>query len=227
MASSESIGRFMHKVYAWMFAGLAVTAATSYYMFAHPAVLIYLLSSPVVFYALMALQIGLVVYMSSRITSMSYQAAVLSFLAYSSLMGVSLSPIFLVYTMSSICMTFVSAACMFGGMAIYGYYTESDLSRFSSILIMGLWGLIIASFANWFFASSGLDYILSWVGVLLFTALTAYDVQKIKLLAYSMEEDNAAGTMGSKIALLGALQLYLDFINLFLYMLKIMGRKQK
>lgn len=226
---TQSAGNFMHKVYAWMFAGLALTAATSYAMFAYPALLIYLLSSQFAFYAVMAAQLILVVALTAAIRTISYSTAVSGFLLYSALTGVMLAPIFLMYTMSSIALTFVSAACMFGGMAIYGYYTETDLSQFRSLLLMGLWGLIISSFANWFFASSAFGYILSWFGVLLFTALTAYDVQKIKNLAGELEyyEGEDYVSMRNKVALIGALQLYLDFINLFLYMLQLMGKKRK
>ncbi len=196
-------------------------------MFAYPALLVHLLSSTFSLYGLMAAQLGLVIYLSAAISTMSYRAAVTSFVAYSILTGMLLSPIFLIYAMSSICMTFVTAACMFGGMAIYGYYTETDLSQFGSILLMGLWGLIIASLVNWFFASSSFDLFLSFCGVLLFTALTAYDVQKIKNLARVIEYQENSQEMSNKIALLGALQLYLDFINLFLYLLKLMGKKRK
>jgi FtsH-binding integral membrane protein len=219
----------MHKVYAWMFAGLLVTAVTSYLMLVYPAFLIHLLSSTITFYALIVAQLGLVIYLSTCIKSMSYQAAVISFLAYSLLMGVTLSPIFLVYTMASITLTCASAACMFGAMAIYGYYTDTDLTQFRNLLLMGLVGIIIAGFANWYFASTMLDFVISVFGVFLFTALTAYDVQKIKLLAHDMmyNDQHDYVEMSNKIALFGALQLYLDFLNLFLYLLQLMGKKRK
>ncbi|MBY0109492.1 MAG: Bax inhibitor-1/YccA family protein [Candidatus Babeliaceae bacterium] len=226
---TQSVGRFMHKVYAWMFTGLGVTAVTSYFMLSYPALLMYLLSSKIIFYTLIGAQLGLVMYLSAFINSMSYRAATFAFLAYSLLVGITLSPIFLVYTMSSITLTCASTACMFGAMAIYGYYTDSDLTRLGNLLFMGLLGIIIAGFANWFFASSVLDFAISVLGVLLFTALTAYDVQKIKLLAYQImysDEDNHV-EMSDKIALFGALQLYLDFINLFLHLLRLMGNKRK
>ncbi len=220
-----SAAQFMHKVYAWMFAGLTITAAVAYGMFAYPALLVYLLSSKLAFYGILAVQFGLVIYLSASIATMSYQSAVMSFLAYAALMGVTLSPIFLVYTMASIALTFASAACMFGGMALYGYATQTDLSRMGSLLVMALWGLIVASVLNGFFASSGFEYLLSWVGVLIFAGLTAYDIQKLKFLAYQLHQESDA-KLTSKIAIMGALQLYLDFINLFLYMLKIMGKKR-
>ncbi len=226
---NHSVSSFMHKVYAWMFAGLLVTATTSYLMFAYPVLLIYMLSSTITFYALIAAQLGLVVYLTACIKTMSYQAATVAFLAYSFLIGVTLSPLFLVYTMTSITLTCASTACMFGAMAIYGYYTDSDLTRFGNLLLMGLFGIIIASVANWYFASSMLDFAISVCGVLLFTALTAYDVQKIKLLAHDMMYNDQLDQvdMSDKIALIGALRLYLDFLNLFLHLLKLMGKRRK
>ncbi len=226
---SQSVGRFMHKVYAWMFAGLFVTAATSYLMLSNPALLMYILTSTFAFYALFAAQLGLVVYLSACINTMSYRAAIIAFLAYSLLVGITVSPIFLVYTMTSITLTFATAACMFGAMAIYGYYTDTDLTRFGNLLLMALFGIIIAGFANWYFASSMLDFAISVLGVLLFTALTAYDVQKIKLLAQTIDYDSYEEqvAMSNKIAIIGALQLYLDFLNLFLHLLKLMGKKRK
>lgn len=223
---TTAITQVMPKVYAWMFTGLLTTAFSSYALLLNPSLLRTLLSSSFFIYGLLAAQLGLVIYLSAAINKMSYTSAQLYFLLYSALVGISLSPIFIIYTMSSIAMTFLATACMFGGMAIYGYYTEADLSRFGNMLIMALWGLIVASVMNWFFASSQFNFVLTLFGILLFTALTAYDVQKIKQMinAVPYEDMYHTETM-HKLAIMGALSLYLDFINLFLRLLELMGKK--
>jgi FtsH-binding integral membrane protein len=216
----------MHKVYAWMCAGLLVTAAVSYGLLLSPEFFNAIFSKTWHYYVIFGLQLGLVVYISAYINEIRYSTAAFAFMLYSALMGITLAPIHIVYEQSSIALTFASTAGMFGSMALYGYFTNTDLSRLGNIMMMALWGLIIASLSNWYFQSSGLQYAIAFGGVLIFTALTAYDVQKIKqLLQTAAYEADHEGT-ASKIALVGALILYLDFVNLFLSMLQLMGRKR-
>jgi FtsH-binding integral membrane protein len=219
----------MHKVYALMCVGLLTTAGTAYFLFAQEQVLIALLKAPYIMYGLFFAQIGLVIFLSSVINKISYATAALIFFAYSVLVGITLTPIFLIYTMSSIGLTFGITAGMFGSMALYGYYTRTDLSGLGSMLLMALWGIIIATLANWYFQSSQMEYIISFAGVVIFTLLTAYDVQKIKLIASQMEYDLSEdmGERTNKAAVIGALTLYLDFLNLFLYLLRFMGNKKR
>ncbi len=226
---THTIGQFMHKVYALMCVGLLTTAGTAYFLFAQEQVLIALLKAPYIMYGLFFAQIGLVIFLSSVINKISYATAALIFFAYSVLVGITLTPIFLIYTMSSIGLTFGITAGMFGSMALYGYYTRTDLSGLGSMLLMALWGIIIATLANWYFQSSQMEYIISFAGVVIFTLLTAYDVQKIKLIASQMEYDLSEdmGERTNKAAVIGALTLYLDFLNLFLYLLRFMGNKKR
>lgn len=218
------VEQFMYKVYGWMFAGLAITAATSYSLFKfYPEVLYKIICSPAMWVLIIA-QLGLVIVLSAAINKLNYATAAGMFLVYSFLTGISLAPIFFVYTLGSIYTTFLVASGMFGGMALYGYFTETDLTTVGSIARMGLYGLILAGIVNYFIASSHMDFILSIGGVIIFTLLTAHDVQKIKGL--SMYADREEGMEG-KIAILGALTLYLDFINLFLYLLRLMGNRKR
>jgi len=225
VTKSHLITQFMHKVYGWMSVGLLTTAGVAYTMFHNIWLMNAILQSSLLFYGLFFAQIGLVIYLQSSLATLSYQRASGLFLLYSALIGVTLSPIFVIYTMASIAQTFVVAAGMFASMALYGYITKDDLTKFGNLFMMGLFGLIIAQVANRFFASTQFDYYLSLLGVVLFALLTAYDVQKLKHFGVNMlvHQDNQ---MGSKIALMGALTLYLDFINLFLRLLRLMGRKR-
>lgn len=166
----------------------------------------------------------IVMFFSYKINSISYQAAQMIFWAYSVLMGLSISPIFLAYTGESIARTFFISASVFGSMSIYGYTTKKDLTSFGSFLFMGVIGIVIASLVNLFMASSALSFAISVVGVLLFTGLTAYDVQKLKnVYLYSARMD---GDAIKKVAISGALTLYLDFINLFIMMLRLFGSRR-
>ena len=219
----------MYKVYAWMCVGLMVTAGSAYGLLLWPKLFGIIFSSKWYFYGLAALQLGLVIYVSAYINEMRYSTAAFVFMLYSFLMGITLSPIFVIYTAASISLTFACTAGMFGTMALYGYYTNTDLTRMGNLLLMALWGLIIASLANWYFQSSSFEYALACIGVLIFTALTAYDVQKIKQLMRNVEYqgDHAAyDETLNKVSLLGALVLYLDFVNLFLRLLQLMGKKR-
>ena len=176
------------------------------------------------FWGILIAEVVLVMYMTARINKISFTTATLLFIAYSILNGVTLSVLFLVYTMSSIATTFFVTADTFGVMAVFGYITKKDLTRIGSLCIMGVIGIIIASVVNMFLHNSMMDMIISYVGVLLFIGLTAYDAQKIKRLLSG--DDIEVNESTQKIALLGALTLYLDFINLFIYLLRILGDRK-
>ncbi len=225
-SNPDMVSEFMYKVYSWMSVGLFITSGVAYVLFQEQWLLDIILSSRWIFFALLGGQIALVIYLQSCLQSLSYGGAVMLFLLYSALVGVTLSPIFIIYTMASIMQVFVIAAGMFGGMALYGYITKDDLTKLSRVFMMCLFGLIIARLSNVFFDSTQMDYYLSLFGVVLFALLTAYDVQKLKLLSsgISVYDDEQ---MVNKVALMGALTLYLDFLNLFLNLLKVMGKKRK
>lgn len=211
------------RVYAWMCLALGITAVTAYYVSQSPAFLNAVFGNPIVTVVLMVAQLGLVLVLSMLINRISYPAAIALFLIYALSLGVTLSAIFLVYTYSSIFATFLVASGMFGAMALYGYFTKADLSAMGSFLFMALIGLILGGLVNMFFKSESFNYILSAIGVIVFTLLTAYDVQKIKQMAGGLYEDSDSM---AKASLMGALTLYLDFVNLFLYLLQIMGRRR-
>jgi FtsH-binding integral membrane protein len=165
----------------------------------------------------------LVLIMGMRFQKLSYGSMVILYAVFSALMGISLSSIFLIYTMGSIAKVFFITAATFGAMALVGYTTKTDLTKFGSILYMALIGIIIASVVNWFMHSAQMDYIISILGVLIFTGLTAYDVQKLKRIGMGLEyqDENT-----NKLVLMGALSLYLDFINLFLFLLRLFGDRK-
>jgi len=209
----------VRQVYAWMGAGLLVTAVMALVTLSSPAMLNLIAGNRLVFYGLMIGELALVFTLSGAINRLSASTATLIFLAYSALNGVTLSILALVYTRSSIASTFVITAGMFGAMSAYGYLTRRDLTSWGSFLFMGLIGVIIASVVNIFVGSSAVSWVVSGIGVIVFTGLTAYDTWKIKDLA-------AQGTAGRKPAILGALTLYLDFINLFLMLLRFTGNRR-
>lgn len=224
----EGLRTYMLKVYNLMALGLAITGIAAYaaFQFAFQdgqltafGQAIYV--SPLKWVVMLA-PLALVFYMSFRINSMSVSAAQTTFWVYAGLMGLSLSSIFMIYTGQSITQTFFVTAASFGALSLYGYTTKRSLSGMGSFLMMGLFGLIIASIVNIFLASSALDFAISAIGVLIFAGLTAYDTQKIKEMYF--EEEGAEAT-GRK-AIMGALTLYLDFINLFLFMLRFLGNKE-
>lgn len=219
----EQIASFIYLVYGWMAFALSITAASAYYISVNPAMHNYLFSSPGLPMLLFAAQIGLVIALSAMIEKLSYATAITLFVVYAATLGVTLSTIFFVYTMESIYATFAVSAGTFGIMALYGYFTKTDLTAIGSFVLMALWGLILGLVINIFLQNAMMDFVLSGIGVLLFTALTAYDMQRIKQLANTMIPDEQ---MRSKVALIGALTLYLDFINLFLYMLRFMGKRK-
>jgi FtsH-binding integral membrane protein len=214
---------FMYRVYGWMTAALMVTAAVAYYVSTVPSLYSALFKSSWMLIGLFIAQIGLVIGLTAAIGRLSYAAASILFMVYAASLGLTLSAVFLVYEVGSIYLTFFVTAGMFGAMCVYGYLTKADLTKVGSIATMALFGLVIGLLVNMFFQSKTTDYILSGFGVLIFTALTAYDAQKIKQLGYQLlhaQQDLA------KIAVLGALTLYLDFINLFLFLLRFLGKQR-
>lgn len=211
----------MKNVYLWMMFALAMTGLTAAAVATQPQMVEAIYSNRLLFWGIMIAELGLVLYLSARIMSMSFAAAGLAFAIYAILNGVSLSFIFMVYTMESIATTFFITAGTFGAMSLVGYTVKRDLSTLGRVLIMALIGVIIATVVNMFVHSSGLQYIISILGVLIFTGLTAYDTQKIKEMVSVYGHSGDESVM--KLALLGSLTLYLDFINLFLYMLRFFG----
>jgi FtsH-binding integral membrane protein len=219
---SAAFPALMRKVYLWMAMALVITGFTAYGVATSPAAISAIMTNSVLFWGLIIAEFGLVVWLSAAINRLSLSVATLMFVAYSVINGATLSVIFLAFTMSSITKVFFITAGTFGAMAAIGYTTKKDLSGMGKFLLMALIGLIIASVVNLFMRSTGLELIVSYIGVLVFAGLTAYDTQKIKQMLMAAED---TGETAQKIALLGALSLYLDFINLFLYLLRIFGRR--
>ena len=215
--------RFITKVYAWMSFALIITGVVAMQTAEAPKLVNFIYGSQWTFFGLLMLQLILVAYLVSLVEKMSSQTATLVFILYAALNGLTLSAIFIIYTKASLATTFYVTAGTFGVMSIYGYLTKTDLTRFGNLLFMGLIGLIIASIANFFLQSEMLYWITTYAGVLIFVGLTAYDTQKIK-------ETNIIGNEGTdedkKEAIIGALTLYLDFINLFLLLLRLLGRRR-
>lgn len=212
----------MRSVYYWMAGALAITGLTAMLVANNPALLNFLFSSPTLVWGLLIGEIVLVLILSAAINRLSFSTATLLFILYSVVNGVTLSSIFVVYTQGSIASTFFITAGMFGGLALYGSVTKKDLSGMGRFLFMTLIGLIIASIVSIFMHSEMLYWITTFVGVLVFAGLTAWDAQKIQQMALMADDVNEST---QKMALLGALTLYLDFINLFLYLLRIFGKR--
>ena len=215
----------MGKVYLWMTLALAVTGLTSLYVASSPGLVQSIFASRGTFWLLVIAELALVFILSARIMKMSFSTAGIMFALYSVLNGVTMSFIFIAYTSTSIATAFFVTAGMFAAMSFIGFVTKKDLSSFSSFFTMALIGLIIASVVNIFLNSSVMYWIITYVGVLLFVGLTAYDTQKIKqmLIEYGDEVNDST----QKLALIGSLSLYLDFINLFLYILRLFGNNKE
>ncbi len=224
MEMSAAFPVLIRKVYMWMSLALVITGFTAYYVATNETILTTILTNQILFWGLIIAELGLVFGLSAAINRLSLTTATLMFVLYSVINGATMSFIFLAYTMSSITSVFFITAGTFAVMALFGYFTKTDLSSMGKILFMALIGIIIATIVNIFVKSSGLEMILNYLGVLIFVGLTAYDTQKIKQML-QMAPD--AGEGAQKIALLGALSLYLDFINLFLYLLRIFGGKRE
>ena len=218
---------FMSGVFMWMFLALAITAATAWIVATSPGLLSLIYNTEtggmsILGWIVMLAPLGLVLWMSAGFQRMSASTMIMIFMLFSVLLGASLSSIFLIYTSASIMKTFLIASGMFGVMAVVGYTTKTDLTKFGSIMFMGLIGIIIASVVNLFMRSGTMDYIISFIGVLVFTGLTAYDVQKLKRIGNNIGYEDE-GTR--KMTIMGALTLYLDFINLFLFLLRFFGNR--
>lgn len=223
--ASLAFPALMRKVYVWMTLALVITGFTAYGVATSPGIITALLTNKLLFFGLIIAEFALVFSISARINRMSLTTATLLFVLYSVLNGAMLSSIFIVYTMSSIASVFFITAGTFAAMAAIGYFTKTDLSPIGRFLFMALIGLIIATLVNVFFVKSGsFNLILSYVGVLIFVGLTAYDSQRIKNMLIMADDVNEEA---QKIALLGSLTLYLDFINLFIYLLRIFGSSRE
>lgn len=223
MPVASALPALMRKVYVWMTLALVITGFTAYAVATSPALLMAIVGNRFVLLGLIVAELALVVGISGAINRLSLTAATLMFVLYSVINGATLSVVFLAFTMSSITSVFFITAGTFATMALVGYTTKKDLTSMGRMLFMALIGLVIATVVNMFMRNSGLDMILNYVGVLVFVGLTAYDTQKIK---EQLMMAGDAGEAWQKMALVGALTLYLDFINLFLYLLRILGKRE-
>ena len=220
---SNAFPVLMRKVYVWMTLALVITGFTAYGVATSPGIRQAIYSNQILFWGMIIAEFALVIGVSAAINRLSLTTATLMFILYSVINGALMSYIFLAYTASSIATVFFITAGTFGAMAFIGYTTKTDLSSIGKIVMMALIGLVIATLVNLFIKSEGFTLILSYVGVLVFVGLTAYDTQKIKQMLLQAPD---AGEGAQKMALLGALSLYLDFINLFIYLLRIFGKRE-
>jgi FtsH-binding integral membrane protein len=217
------VNDFVRSVYNWMCVGLALTGLIALYVSASETMTRLVFANPLIFFGLIIAELALVFSISSRVNKMSAGTATTLFVIYSGLNGVTLSFIFLAYARASIVSTFFICSATFLACSIYGWTTKKDLTSWGGFLMMGLIGVIIASLVNLFIRSSAVNMIVSYIGVIVFVGLTAYDTQKLKNMALT-QPDGLDGAVMRKGAILGALSLYLDFINLFLLLLRIFGR---
>lgn len=209
----------MKRVYVRMFVGMLISAFCALGVASSQAAMQFFFANQIVFWGIFIGMLVMAFVIPARLTRMSTTTCLLLFCIFAAAMGIWLAPIFVIYRLGTIVYTFFITAGMFGAMSIYGYFTKSDLSKYGTYMIMALWGLVIAIVVNIFLKSSGLEWIISIVGVLLFTGLTAWDTQMVKRLSAA----NLDPQMADKLATMGALNLYLDFINLFLFLLRIFG----
>ena len=216
-------GEFIRRVYNWMGLGLALTALVALYTASSHALLSLILGNSLVFFGLIIGQLGLVILLSAAINRLQASTAVLLFFVYSALTGLTLSVIFLAYTRASIASTFFVTAGTFAVMSFYGYTTQRDLTSWGSFLFMGLIGIILASVVNIFLHNETIYWVVTYAGILIFVGLTAYDTQTLKAMAQAGFADEE---VERKSAVMGALRLYLDFINLFLMLLRVMGDRR-
>ena len=230
MTGAGLLSGVMTRVYIWMTAALCITAAAAFFTSTSPAMLSLIFGNSAAIWVLFIVEIGLVLGVSAGITRLSPTTATLLFLLYSLVNGLTLSAIFFAYDLGTITQAFAASALTFGAMSIFGATTKKDLTSLGGILFMALIGLIIASVINIFWANSTLYAIITYAGVFIFVGLTAYDTQKIKAMTSAVEESVNSGygdaAMPRKIAIIGALTLYLDFINLFLYILRLFARNR-
>lgn len=227
-ASAQALGldmglrAYMLRVYNFMALGLTLTGFVSFFVSQSPEIMGVLYSNTIMAFIVLLIPFGMAMYLQFRIRKMEAATAQMLFWVFSGLMGLALAPVFLIYTGTSIARVFFITAGMFGGMSLYGYTTKNDLSAWGSFLFMGLIGIIIGGLVNMFLQSSGFQFVLSIIGVIVFTGLTAYDTQMIKEL-YVAED---SGEIAKKKAVIGALMLYLDFVNLFLMLLQLFGDRK-
>ncbi len=218
--SSERITAFLKAAYGWMCVGLLVTAVVAWFLASSESLLLAIVRSPLI-WVLFIGQLGVVFYLSARVNRIAPGTAAGLFIGYSALTGITFATILFAYTRESVATTFFVTAGMFGALALYGTTTRRSLAGMGQFLFMGLIGIVIASVVGVFWHNDGFQFVLSFLGVILFTALTAYDAQRLKAMALSLPE----GQTGS-YAIVGALSLYLDFINLFLFLLRFLGSRR-
>lgn len=216
------VNGFIRSVYNWMAIGLALTGFAAFYVVSNETLVNLIFSNPIIFFGLIIAELALVFSISARISKLKASTATSLFVIYAILNGVTLSSILFIYTMSSVASTFFICALTFGICSVYGMVTKKDLTSVGQFMFMGLIGIIVASVVNLFIGSSGLSMIISYLGVFIFVGLTAYDTQKLKQMALTQPADLDAATI-RKGAIMGALTLYLDFINMFLFLLRIFG----
>lgn len=218
----QGLRAYMIKVYNFMALALVITGVTAYATANTPALLMAVTSGPIMWLVMLA-PVGIAFFLGFKVQTMSYQSVQALFWAFAVLMGLSLSTIFVVYTSESVARVFFITASVFGAMSLYGYTTKKDLSSWGSFLIMGLVGIILASLVNIFLQSSALQFAVSVIGVLIFVGLTAYDTQRIRETYYAV---SGHGEMLAKAAVMGALNLYMDFINLFIHLMRFFGERR-
>jgi FtsH-binding integral membrane protein len=219
----NNITVYLTRVYNWMALALFITGLIAYYTASGEQIMNMIYSSRFVFFGLIIGELLLVVYLTRAINKMSQYTAIMAFILFSVLNGLTMSVIFMIYTTESIASTFYITAGTFGAMSLYGYFTKKDLTSIGNMAMMGLIGIIIASIVNMFFKSDMMGWIITYIGVAVFVALTAYDTQKLKQIGANGFNN---GESMEKIAIMGALTLYLDFINLFLFLLRIFGGRK-
>jgi FtsH-binding integral membrane protein len=218
---ADRVNAFLSAVYGWMFLGLALTAATAWLIARSPALVSAIGANRVLFWGLMIAQLGIVFVLSARVQRLGASAAALLFILYSALTGVTISFVLLVFTGESVATTFLVTAGMFGGLAAYGTMTRRSLAGLGQLLFMGLVGVVLASIVGLFWHRDGLQFVISFIGVIVFAGLAAYDAQRLKGMALTTPEGQIAS-----YAIVGALALYLDFINLFLFLLRFTGSRR-
>jgi FtsH-binding integral membrane protein len=217
----DRVNAFLRGVYGWMCGGLTITAVTASLVSASPTIVVAVTTNRLLFWALVIVQLGIVFTLSARVERLAASTAAALFIVYSILTGVTLSLVLLALTAESVTTTFVVTAAMFGSLALYGSLTRSDLTGLGAFLFMGLVGVVLASIVSIFWQSDAFQFVLSLVGVVVFTGLTAYDANRLRAMALAMAQSET-----SAYAVAGALALYLDFINLFLFMLRFLGQRR-
>jgi FtsH-binding integral membrane protein len=220
-AADERVTVFLRSVYGWMCAGLGITAAVAYFVSQSPTLVRAIAGNQLAYWGLMIAQLGIVFFLSARVDKIAAGTASLLFVLYSALTGITFAFILLVFTGESVATTFMVCAGMFGALAVYGTTTTRSLAGWGQFLFMGLIGVVLASFVGIFWQNDAFQFVLGFIGVIVFTGLTAYDAQRLKQMALSMP----SGQTGT-YAIVGALALYLDFINLFLMLLRFFGNRR-